>query len=153
MVPLGAMVTALADKLGNIQNVVAMLAPLDPIVAYIDNNPVANSIEKALYQMQPGQVLVMWTETRMTIGEMARWSHLMEICIRALPDQSDLEIVDAIMAGIPVPGDGMIWRNCPIMAGLLPTDVTAIERRTDSEGVDYAVIMTETAETGDWPNP
>jgi hypothetical protein len=51
------------------------------------------------------------------------------------------------------PGDGQCWRNCPIMTGVLPTNVLSINRVTDEEGIDYSVILTETAETGDWPWP
>jgi hypothetical protein len=110
------MVNALAATLLAIPEVVAMLAPEDPVQAYIDTNPTANSLEDALYQMQPGQLLVVWIETV-------------------------LQRTD------------MVWRNCPLMPGLLPTEVVEIARRTDREGVDYQVIVTQTAETGDWPYP
>jgi hypothetical protein len=153
MVSLSDLVTAMATTLGNIPELVAALAPTDPIQAYIDMNPTSNSVDKALYQMQPGQLLVIWVETRLLRGEMSKWSHVVEICLRSLPDASDLDLIDLILSGVPVPGDGLVWRNCPIMAGLLPTDVDAISRRTDTEGIDYGVIITETAETGDYPYP
>ena len=144
---------AMATTLGKIPEVVAQLAQADPIQAYIDNNPTKNSVDKAIYQMQPGQLLVVWTDTVLDRGSMSKWLHTIEICVRALPDQSDLALMQLIMNGVPEPGDGMVWRNCPIMPGLLPTDVVRIGRRTDTEGVDYGVIQTETAETGDWPFP
>jgi hypothetical protein len=153
MVRLTDLTNAMAATLGNIPELIAVLAPVDPIQAYIDNNPTSNSVDKATYQMQPGQLLVVWIETRLTRDTMSKWSHIVEICVRSLPDQSDLDLIDVILAGVPFPGDGMVWRNCPIMAGLLPTEVIGIGRRTDSEGVDYGVIQTETAETGDWQNP
>jgi len=151
MVHLSDMVNAMVATLSKIPELVAALAPEDPIVGYIDLNPTHNSVDKALYQMQPGQVMVVWTNTRLDTGTMSKWSHLMQICMRSLPGASDLDLVDLIMAGVPQPGDGMVWRNCPILNGLLPTNVLEIERRTDSENVDYVVILTETAETGDWP--
>jgi hypothetical protein len=144
---------AMAAKLGSIPDLVAMLAPEDPIQPYIDMNPVKNSVATAIYQMQPGQLLVVWTDTVMERGTMSKWLHVVEICVRALPGQSDLTLIRTILNGVPYPGDGLIWRMCPIMPGLLPTDVLRIERRTDTEGVDYGVILTETAETGDWPFP
>lgn len=147
------MVNALAATLLAIPEVVAMLAPEDPVQAYIDTNPTANSLEDALYQMQPGQLLVVWIETVLQRTDMSKWLHTVEICIRALRDQSELDLGDLIMAGVPIPGDGMVWRNCPLMPGLLPTEVVEIARRTDREGVDYQVIVTQTAETGDWPYP
>jgi hypothetical protein len=143
----------MASTLSGIPEIVAILAPVDPVVAYIDLNPTANSVDKAIYQMQPGQVLVIYRGSDLTEGEMSKWSHAVEICLRSLPGASDLDLIDAIMAGVPNPGDGMVWRNCPILPGLLPTTVTRISRTTDTEGVDYMLIETTTAETGDWPNP
>jgi hypothetical protein len=150
---LSDLVNAMVTKLSNIPELMAVLAPEDPIVGYVDLNPIRNSVEKAIYQMQPGQVFVNWTDTNLDEGQMSRWSHSMEICVRSLPGASDMDLVDVIMEGVPQPGDGLIWLRCPILDGLLPTNVKKIERRTDSEYVDYLVIMTETAETGDWPNP
>src|SRR5215831_859895 len=138
------LVNAMATTLGNIPQVVAALAPVNPIRAYIDLNPTANSVDTAIYQMQPGQLLVIWTDSRIDRGEMTKYTHVVEICVRALPDQSDLDLIDTIMAGVPVPGDGLVWRYCPILPGLLVTEVTATGRRTDTEGVDYGVILTET---------
>ena len=153
MIRRGDLVNAMAAALGNVAELVAVLGPVDPIVSYIDLNPTMNSVDKATYQMQPGQVMVVWIETRLTKGEMSKWSHIVEILCRSLPDHSDMELEDLIVAGVPNPGDGMVWRNCPLIAGVYPTEVIDIGRRTDDEGVDYGVITTETAETGDWPYP
>jgi hypothetical protein len=153
MIGLTKLVNALAATLSGVPELVQILAPVDPVVAYIDLNPTANSVDKAIYQMQPGQVLVVYRGTDLTEGEMSKWSHAMDICIRSLPSASDLDLIDAIMAGVPNPGDGMVWRNCPILDGLLPTKVERISRNTDTEGVDYMLIETTTLETGDWPNP
>jgi hypothetical protein len=153
MVSLIDLVNAMAETLGNIPEVLAALAPADPIQAYIDMNPTSNAVDKAIYQMQPGQLLVVWIETRLERAEMSKWVHTVEICLRSMRDNSDLDLINLIMAGVPVPGDGMVWRNCPVMPGLLPTEISAISRRTDTEGVDYGVILTDTAETGDWPYP
>lgn len=153
MVNRTALVNAMASTLLAIPEVVEALAPDDPVLAYIDLNPTSNQLDEAIYQMQPGQLLVVWIETNLLRGEMTKWSHTLEICFQALPTQSHLDLGDLILAGVPVPGDGMVWRNCPLMPGLYPTEVTALARRTNSEGIDYGVIVTETAETGDWPFP
>jgi hypothetical protein len=153
MISRRALVDAMALTLANVPELVQELSTVDPVVGYIDSNPLNNSVEKAIYQMQPGQVLVMWIETSLILEQMSKWVHRVEICLRAMRDHSDLDLGDLIMNGVPVPGDGMIWRMCPVMPGVLPTDVLGISRRTDSEGVDYHVIQTETAETGDWPLP
>jgi hypothetical protein len=143
---------AMGQTLANIPELVALLAPDAPIGVYPEI-ATRNSVEKFIYQMQPGQLLVIWTESLLTRANMLKWDHRVEICFRALPGNSEFDIGDAIMAGVPVPGDGQIWRLCPIMPGVLPTEVGALTRRMDSEGVDYHVIATETAETGDWPYP
>lgn len=145
---------AMVNTLLAIPALVADLALVDPVKGYIDLNPTANSVDKAIYQMQPGQVLVIWRSTSLIAeGSMSKWDHRLEICVRALPDHSDLALIDEIMQGIPQYGDGLIWRQCPILEGLLPTNVTEITRATDTEGVDYGVLLTSTHETGDWPNP
>jgi hypothetical protein len=147
------MVNAFAQTFTAIPEIVALLAPTSPVVAYVDLNPTANSVEKAIYQMQLGQLLIIYRGTDLTEGEMTKWTHTVEICLRSLPGESNLDLIDAVMAGVPNPGDGMVWRNCPLLDGLLPTKVTRIARNTDTEGVDYMLIETTTAETGDWPNP
>jgi TusA-related sulfurtransferase len=153
LIKLADLVNAMAQTLANIPEVVQELSTVDPVLPYIDMNPLANSVEKALYQMQPGQVLVLWIETVLVVEAMTKWVHRVEICVRSMRDHSDLDLISLIMNGVPIPGDGMIWRMCPVMPGVLPTEVMGIARRTDTEGVDYAVIQTETAETGDWPLP
>jgi len=153
MIKRADLVNAMAVALANIPEVMSELAAENPVAPYIDFNPANNSLEKAIYQMQPGQLLVAWAETNLLLEQMSKWSHRVEIYLRAGRDHSDMDLADLIMNGIPVPGDGMPWRMCPLIPGVLPTDVLGLSRRTDSEGVDYHVILTETAETGDWPWP
>lgn len=147
------LVNAMATVLGNVPEIVAALDPVDPIMPYVDLNPTRNSVDKATYQLGPGHLLVVMTGTHLTKEEMSKWSHTVEILVRALPDQSDMDLADLIVDGVPNPGDGMFWRNCPLISGVYPTEVLDIERRTDTEGVDFHVVITETAETGDWPYP
>lgn len=147
------LVNAMAQTLANIPALAAELDPVNPVQAYIDFTPTQTSVDKATYQLAQGQLLVLWVETLLIIENMSKWSHRLEILVRSMRDSSDMDLADLVMNGIPVPGDGMIWRMCPLIPGVLPTDVLGISRRTDSEGVDYHVILTETAETGDWPLP
>jgi hypothetical protein len=131
----------------------AALAPVDPVQAYIDWNPTSASVDAAIYQMQPGQLLVVWRDSVTTTGQIPRWQHTIEICVRAPRDKSTLDLIDLIVTGVPYPGDGLPWLRCPLLPYLYPTEVSRIGRATDTEGVDYGVIVTETAETGDWPLP
>lgn len=148
------LVMAMADRVSEIPEVMALLAPAKPIRAYVDLASANNSLDLAIYQIQPGQLLVVWTETFLVLQTLSQWSHRVEICIRALKDHSDHELAQKIVNGVPQPGNRLPWRFCPLIDGVLPTNVTAILRRTDTEGVDYTVIQTETAETGDWlPQP
>jgi len=144
---------AMAAKLGDIPELVAALAPVDPIQAYIDQSPVRNSTDQAIYQMQPGQLLVLWRDTVSATGEMSRYLHTVEICLRASKGDSDLDLIDLILTGVPVPGDGLPWFYCPLLPNLYPTEITRLGRATDTEGVDYSVITTETAEVAGWPLP
>jgi len=144
---------AMAAALGNIPALVAALAPVNPIQAYIDQSPVYNSTAKAIYQMQPGQLLVLWRDTVVTQGEVSRFSHTVDICLRALKGNSDLDLIDLVLTGVPQPGDGLPWFYCPLLPNLYPTNIMRIGRETDTEGVDYPVIVTETAEVAGWPLP
>ena len=60
-----------------------------------------------------------------------------------------LDLIDKIINGIPVPGDGLRWRYCPVMPGVLPANITDITRPSDTEGIDYHSIVMEIKETGD----
>lgn len=119
------------------------------IVGYIDRNPDYNSVSLAIYKQKPGTIMVVWQESVITQGEMEGWLHQFVIFIRAARGESPLDLGDLIVNGVPVPGDGQRWRYCPVMPGVLPTDVTPITRPSDSEGIDYHAIVCEIKETGD----
>jgi hypothetical protein len=140
----------MVSTLRSIPELVTMLGG-DPaaVDGYIDRNPDRNSVAAAIYQMKPGSVLVGWLETFLTQGEMEGWLHRVVIFVRAARGESSLDLIAAIVNGVPDPGDGQRWRYCPIMAGVLPTNVVEIARPTDEEGIDYFSITTETKETGD----
>ena len=103
MVSLVSLVQALAGTLGAIPELIQALAPANPIAPYIDLNPTNNLVDTAIYQMQPGQLLVVWIETRLETREMSKWVHTVEICLRAMRDNSDLDLINLIHGGVPVP--------------------------------------------------
>lgn len=133
-----------------IPEVVALLGgDEEAIDGYIDRNPDRNSISAAIYGMKPGSVLISWQETLLAQGDIEGWIHNVVIFVRAARGESSMELIDAIIDGVPVPGDGLRWRYCPVMDGVLPTNVIEIARPIDEEGIDYFSITTETKETGD----
>ena len=119
------------------------------IIGYIDRNPDFNSVSNALYKQKPGTVMVIWQETMLTQGEMEAWLHQFVIFVRAGRGDSPLDLIHLIINGVPVPGDGLRWLYCPVMPGVLPTNVTDITRPSDTEGIDYHSIVCEIKETGD----
>ena len=121
----------------------------DSIIGYIDMQPTHNTVAATIYSQPPGTVLVVWEETVLSEGDMSMWLHRVRFYLRAQRDQSVYTIIDDLIDGVPVPGDGQRWHYCPVMAGLDPTEVRRIARETDPEQIDIIVIETETRETGD----
>jgi hypothetical protein len=150
LVNLITLTNAIVDKLVLIPDLVAALGgDTTNIVAYIDRNPDFNSVSLALYKQKPGTVMVIWQETLLTQGEMEAWMHQFVIFVRAVRGASPLDLINLIINGVPVPGDGLRWLYCPVMPGVLPTNVTDITRPSDTEGIDYHSIVCEIKETGD----
>jgi len=149
LVDLIALTNAFADTLAAIPELPPLLVDPAAVIAYIDRNPTMNALAAAIYQMKPGSVLVVWLESVLTQGEMEGWLHRYAFYVKALRNESPLDIIRAIVNGIPVPGDGQRWRYCPVLDGMLPTNIVEISRPTDEEGVDYYQILSETKETGD----
>jgi hypothetical protein len=145
------LINAMTDALQRVPELVAALNG-DPanIIPYIDRNPLSLSIANATYTQKPGTVMVSWKETAFRHAEMTAWVHTNEIVVRAQRDVSPLDIIQLIVNGVPVPGDGQRWRICPLMPGVNATDVLGIARTQDTELIDYFVITTETTETGDF---
>ena len=121
----------------------------EAIAGYYDLNPDRNSLANAIYTQAPGSILVAWTETLFAEEEVTCWAHMYEYYVRARRKGSPMEVITALVNGIPIPGDGQIWRYCPVMDGVLPTQVINISRIPDAEQIDLFVIRTETKETGD----
>jgi hypothetical protein len=150
MIDLIELVQSMAATLGAIPPLMAILAPANSIVAYIDMHPTENSLSQARYEMQPGSVMLAFMETTFQEGATSPWAHTVAIFVKAQAAQSELAIVTQIVNGIPVPGDGLPWRYCPVMHDVLPTVIKAITRVDDEEGLDYIQITTETLETSDY---
>jgi hypothetical protein len=150
LVDLIILANAQVDAFRRIPELVAALGGNPELIsAYIDRNPDYNSWSQAVYQMPPGSILVIWQETLFAEGEMEAWTHRFQYFIRARRGDSALTLVEVLVNGVPDPGDGMRWRFCPLMDGVLPTQITEIARLTDSEGIDYYAVTTATNETGD----
>jgi hypothetical protein len=149
MIDLIDLMNTMAQTFQMIPELMVELAPANPVVAYIDSNPIRNSIIKARYQMQPGTLLIAWLETLFREGEPMAWGHRIEIYVRALRDHSDLALIQLLTNGVPNPGNGLRWRYCPLIDHVTPTNILSSSRVTDEEGIDYAVVLTETLETGD----
>jgi hypothetical protein len=151
VIHLATLTNAFAERLRLIPELVADLQPADPasIIAYIDSKPDRPSLAAAKYSMRGGTVIIAAIESEMAQGEMAWWTHRVEFYVKAQSGQSTYQIIDDIMRGVPVPGDGQRWYLCPLAAGLDPTQVVKLARESDAEQVDYWTIYTETKETGD----
>lgn len=146
------LVDALAGTLEKIPELVAALIDgVNSIVPYIDLNPQKNSVGKARYQMPAGSLLLVWNGVTLApVGQtIEAWKHAVMIYLKSQKGASDLDLIPLLVNGIPVPGDGLRWHYCPVLPGLLPTEITATNRLTDEEGIDYFVVVTSTQETGD----
>jgi hypothetical protein len=153
MIDLIQLTGSFVSTLQAIPELVAVLSNQDPnrIVGYIDENPKRNSVPKALYDSPPGSILIVWTETVWNPNERdtAPWLHRYEVVCRAAKGASPMDMVRLLVNGTPVPGDGQRWLRCGIMAGILPASVLSISRPADQETIDYLVLQTEFAESGD----
>jgi hypothetical protein len=75
--------------------------------------------------------------------------HRFQFFVRAQRGASALDLINLIVDGVPNPGDGLRWRYCPVMAGVLPAVISSINRPIDEEGIDYFSLTVDTTETGD----
>lgn len=110
------------------------------IQGYIDETPQKNSLARAVYTMSPGSILVTWVDTTLAEGEMEGFEHRVHIHLKAMRGRSPLRLIDLVMDGIPVPGDGLRWRYGCVLPGILPAQVGEVARLVDEEGIDYPVI-------------
>lgn len=141
---------ALADKIGKVPGVALALQGAENSSFYDDAYPMRNSLARAVRDMAPGSVLTAWSNTSMATTEaMNQWSHRFLVYVRGSKDDSCLDLLHAIIDGIPSDNSGLKLRHAPVLAGTLSPQVTDANRLTDSEGVDYFEIQFSIEETGD----
>ena len=153
MIDLTQLTQAFVATIQAIPEVPAYLANQDTanIVGYLDANPVPFSIKRAVYEMPAGSVLVAFEETNFNDRAeegMSMFQHRYFLYLRCAPGTSGLAMVNAVVNGIPT-GKSQRWRFCPVMDGVLPTNLLGVSRAADSEGIDYFALLTETPEIGD----
>jgi hypothetical protein len=152
MVDLTQLANALVDTFQRIPELVAALNNEDPdsVFAYLDSTPDRNSLTSAIYEQPAGTVMVAWDETgKNDSGDMSAWEHRYFFTCRAATDQSSLALINLLVDGVPVPGDGQRWRYCPVMDGVNAAEIIEITRIQDREGIDYHAIHARITETGD----
>lgn len=153
MVDLTQLALAFVDTFQRIPELVEALNNQDQasVFAYIDSNPERNAVTLAIYEQDAGTVMVAWEATAMSQSSqgMSRWEHHYVFSCRAARDQSALALINLLVNGTPVPGDGQRWRLCPVMDGVEPTEIIEITRIQDAEGIDYHGIHARIFETGD----
>ena len=149
------LINAMVDAFQRIPELTTLLENgADSIYGYIDENPIRNSASKAIYQLPAGSLLVSWSSTSLDRAggggdSMLAWVHSIQVFVKACRGKSALEITHALANGVPQPGN-QVWRICPLMSGVLGTEIREIVRLIDEEGIDYYVVNTITQETGDY---
>src|SRR5215467_4117207 len=149
MVRRTAIIEGFVGKLKLIPDLVTLLAGnSDNIVGYFDSYT-KNSITSAVYQQKAGTVMVAWEETSFTQAEMQALMHTMTVSHKPITGVSPLDVIDTLVNGVPVPGDGQVWRACPVTDGLDGWPEFEITRVQDGEGIDYHLALFKFKEIGD----
>jgi hypothetical protein len=153
VIDLSQLTQALVTTIQAIPEVPAYLANQDTtnVVGYLDANPIPFSLKRTVYEMKPGSILVAFEETSFNDqaeNAMSMFQHRYFLYLRCAPGTSGLEMVNAVVNGTPY-GSSERWRLCPVMNGVLPTNLLNVTRASDSEGIDYFAVLTETPEIGD----
>jgi len=137
----------------SIPEVVAELTGQDPskIIGWIDHNADMNQFRRGQFEMEDGSVLVAYIETLNgeTPNQTGKWIHKFSYFVRAREGASAYTLINALVDGVPDPGDGQRWRTCGLMGGILPVSITQIERLEDDAEIDYYAIHAELSESGD----
>jgi|SRR5215831_2506241 len=151
MLAIDTMTSTLVATFQQIPELVQMCANQDPsrIYGYLDSGPPLNSLLMAVYDMADGSVMVAWDETELTASdEMSMWRHRFRVYVRALPDDSSLQMALTLINGIPS-GQNLRWRFLQLLPELYATNVTGVARDTDAEYIDYLNVQLELQEVGD----
>lgn len=150
------LVTLVEDIADHIRRCPQVLSELDgngeSVAEYIDQATVTNSLARAVYTMPNGSVLVAWINSTISATEQnSAWEHLTEIYVRAVRMKSPLQLLNAVIDGIP-DGSDLPWRYLCVNEHMLPMHVNEIARIIDEEGIDYYVIRASFLEKGDYFN-
>jgi len=151
MLDLGLMTTTLVNTFRDIPALVPYLANQDPnmISGYIDEAPGPNSLQGAVYSMPGGSVLVSWIESDFNDSEeMSAFIHRFNLYLRSAPGQSGIDMVMALVNGIPT-GENRCWRLLCLLPELYSTNLLRVAREIDAQQIDYFVTEIEMKETGD----
>jgi hypothetical protein len=149
MIDLRQLTDATVDTFRLIPEVIEILGDEQYIRAYVYQNPAQNELMTAVYQTPAGSILVAWIETVANDADDGWWLHRFHYILRGTTTGSSLDLLTALLNGVPVPGDGMRWRLCGLMPGLEPAKILEVSRQPDEEGIDYVQITAEIKETGD----
>ena len=149
MIDIKTLTQATVDTFRNIPAVLDILADRERIVPYLYEGPTQNKWQRAVYKMPAPSILVAWVETVKNETSDGWWLHRFQYILRGVPSGSPLDLLTALLNGVPVPGDGMRWRLCGFMDGLNPAQILEISRQPDEEGIDYIAVVAEILETGD----
>lgn len=149
MIDLGELTEATVDTFQLIPEVVQLLGDAQMIYGYYYLGAAEKKLTRAYYQTPPGSILVAWIETVRNETTEGWWLHRFHYILRGATDGSSLDLLTALLNGVPVPGDGQRWRLCGFMDGVNPATILEVSRQPDQEGRDYIQILAEILETGD----
>ena len=149
MIDLKALTQATVDTFRAIPPVLDIVTDPAMIKAFVYEGAAQNKSQRAVYQSPPGSILVFWFETVANQNDDGWWLHRFQYVLRGVPNGSPLDLLTALINGVPVPGDGLCWRLCNFMPGLNPATILEIARQPDEEGIDYIAVTVEILETGD----
>jgi hypothetical protein len=149
MIDLNALTEATADTFRAIPEVLTILTDPEFVIAFTYTGAAQDKLETAIYQSPAPSILIAWVETLPNDKDTGWWLHHFQYILRGAADASPLDLLTALMNGVPQPGDGQRWRLCGFMAGLEPARIVGIAQRADQEGIDYIEVTAEILETGD----
>jgi hypothetical protein len=149
MIDLKQLTQATVDTFRNIPEVMAIVEDPERIVAYLYQGPTQNKWQRAVYKSSAPSILVAWAETVANEGKNGWWKHRFEYVLRGVTGGSPLDLLTALINGVPEPGDGQRWRLCGFLDGLNPATILQVVRQSDEEGIDYLNVVVEILETGD----
>lgn len=149
MIDLTELTLAMVDTFRRIPEVLDIVVDPKRITPYLYLGPTQNMWPVAVTQTPGPSILVGWQETVANDSPNGWWKHRFEYILRGVTSGSPLDLLTALLNGIPVPGDGQRWRLCEFLPGTDPAKIVQVVRQPDQESLDYIVVIVEILETGD----